>query len=187
MKPKLWDPEYVFLFRVNVDIVGWAGKSWRLDQGADCSRIVALEIALESRAEAFDLPVISREFSTTSSHVHRVAPDKFFFPRIFQILPARHPGNRGIGNVVRRRRLAQKPRQVAIAWTAVKGLAQIAPELSAGICDARRPVAGLRIQHDVRSFDAGSGQHDHLGINFDFFSGSAVYKRDALRHAVLVN
>src|SRR3979490_2566665 len=107
MKPKLRDPEYIFLFRVNIDIVGWAGKSWRLDQGAERSRIVALEIALESRAEAFDLPVIPRELSTTATHVHRVTPDKFFFPRIFQILPARHPSNGGIGNVVRRRRLAQ--------------------------------------------------------------------------------
>src|ERR1700730_1807683 len=113
MKPKLWDPEYVFLFQVNVDIVGWPGKRWRLDQGADRSRIVALEIALESRAEAFDLLVVPRELSTTASHVHRVASAKFFCPRIFQILPARHRSNVGIGNVVRRGRLAQKPRQVA--------------------------------------------------------------------------
>ena len=83
--------------------------------------------------------------------------------------------------------MAQKPWQVAIAGVAVQVLAQIAPQLSAGICDASGPVAGLRIQHDVRGFDAGCGQHNHLGINFHFFSGSAVYKRDALRHAVLVN
>src|ERR1700730_56676 len=110
MKPGRRPAEYVFLFRVNVDVVGRAGKGWRLDQGADGSRIVALEIALESRAEAFDLSVIPWELSTTATHVHRVAPDKFFCARIFQILPARHPSHGGIGNVVRRRRLAQKPR-----------------------------------------------------------------------------
>src|SRR5882724_2448790 len=119
MKPKLGDPEYVFLFQVNVDVVCRAGKSRRLDEGTDRSRVVSLDIALESRAEAFNLPVISGEFSTPASHVHGVSPDELFFPRIFQVLPTRHPGNGGVGNVVRRRRLTQKLRQVSIARSAI--------------------------------------------------------------------
>src|SRR5207302_6337466 len=98
MKAKLRDAEHVFLFRVNVDIVGRAGKGWRLDQGADRSRIVSLQIVLEFRAEAFDLPVIPRELSTSASHVDGVAADEFLFPRILQILPAWHPCDCGISN-----------------------------------------------------------------------------------------
>src|SRR5438309_8172385 len=87
MKPKLGDAEHVFLFRVNVKVVGGAGKSRCLDERTDRSRVVTLDIAFESRAEAFNLPVISWKLSTTASHVHRVSPDELFFPRVFQILP----------------------------------------------------------------------------------------------------
>src|SRR5437667_2154660 len=82
MKPKLGDAEHVFLFRVNVKVVGGAGKSRCLDERTDRSRVVTLDIAFESRAEAFNLPVISWKLSTTASHVHRVSPDELFLPRV---------------------------------------------------------------------------------------------------------
>src|SRR4029077_20115247 len=72
MKAKLRDTEYVFLLWINVDIVGRAGERRRLDEGAERSRVVALDIALESRAKAFDLTVISGVLSTTAADVHRV-------------------------------------------------------------------------------------------------------------------
>src|SRR6266700_1034529 len=106
MKPQLWDAEYVPLFRINVYVIGRTGKGRRLDEAADCAWIVAFDIALEFRTKAFDRSVISGELSATASHVHRVTANEFLFSRIFQILPARHPGNRRIGDIVRRCRLA---------------------------------------------------------------------------------
>src|SRR2546423_1983669 len=187
MKPKLRDTENVFLLWINVDIVGRAGKSRRLDEGPERSRVVALDIALESRAKAFDLSEISGELSTTAADVDRVTSNEFLLSRIFQVLPARHPGNCGISNVVRRRRLAQKPRQVAISRASVEVIAKVPPQLSARIGDSRGPVCGLGIQHDVRSFDAGCSQHDYLGVNFHFSFGRTVDIRHTLRHAALVN
>ena len=172
---------------INVHVVGGAGKARCLDEGANRGRIVTLDIAFVCRAKAFDLAVVSWKLSAAASDVHRVAPNKFLFPRIFQILPARRPGNRGIGDVVRSRRLTQKLGQVSIARAAVQVIAQIAPELAARIGDSSGPVAGLRVQHDVRALDAGCGKHNHLGIDFHFLFRGPVDVRNPFCHAIFVN
>src|SRR6267142_1110879 len=63
MKSKLGNSEDVFLVRVNIDVVGRAGKRWRLNEGADRSRVVTLDIAFVLRTKPFDLPVMSGKLS----------------------------------------------------------------------------------------------------------------------------
>ena len=187
MKSQLGNPEYVFLFWIDINVVGWAGKRRRLDQGANCSRIVTLDLALVFRTKAFELAVVSGELATAAADVQGVAADEFLLARILQVLPARHPRNRGIGDVVRSGRLAQQLWQVSIARAAVQVIAQIAAQLSAGICDSGGPVTGLRIQHDVRGLDAGSREHNHLGVDFHFFFRCAVDVGHAFRRAVFID
>ena len=187
MKSKLGNSEDVFLLGINVHVVGGAGKTRCLDESPNRGWIVTLDIAFVCHAKALDLPVMSGELTATAPYVDRVAPDKFFFARIFQILPARRPGNRGIGDVVGSRRLTQKLRQVPVARAAVQVIAQIAAELSAGICDSSGPVARLRVQHDVRRLDAGCGKHNHLGIDFHFLFRGPVDVRNPFCHAIFVN
>ncbi len=79
MKAKLGNAEDVFLFRIDVDVVGGAGQSRRLNEGADGRRVVALDIALELRAKTFNLPVVSWEPSTTAAHVHGIAANELLF------------------------------------------------------------------------------------------------------------
>src|SRR5437660_1243532 len=123
MKPELGDSEDIFLLRINVNVVSGTGKRRRLDESANRRGIVALDLALIGRAKALDLIVVSWELSATAPHVNRVAPDEFFFPRIFQVLPTRHPCNCGVSDVVRSGRLTQKLGQVSIARSPIQVIA----------------------------------------------------------------
>src|SRR6266567_2959742 len=143
MKPELGDSENVFLFGIDVNVVGRTGKRRCLNERANRSGIVSLYIAFVSRAKALDLPVIPGELSTTSPNVDRVASDEFFRVRILQVLPARHPANGGVSNVVRSGWLNQQVRQVSGAGVAVQVVAQIAANLPAGVCNPGGPVPGL--------------------------------------------
>src|ERR1700675_1062485 len=135
MEAQLGNSEYVLLFRINLDVVGGAGQGGCLNESAYRSRIVALDVALVLCAKALDLVVMARELPTAATDVDPVASDEFLFPWIFQILPARHPTNRRIGNAVRSSRLAQEPRQITVPGTSIQVIAQIAAELSTGIRD----------------------------------------------------
>src|SRR5882724_5567768 len=110
MEAELRNSEYVFLFRVNVDVVCGAGQGRCLNESAYRSRIVTVDVALVLCAKPFDLVVMAWELPTPATDVHRVAADEFLFAWIFQVLPAWHPSNRRIGNVVRSGRLAQELR-----------------------------------------------------------------------------
>src|SRR5438552_12015134 len=140
MKSKLWNSEDVLLVRINIDVVGRAGKSRGLNEGADRSRIVALDVAFVLCPKTFDVPVISGKLSAPAADIKGVAANEFFFFRIFQVLPARRPGYGRIGDVVGSGRLAQQLRQVSIAGGTIQVIAQVAPQLSAGICNPCRPV-----------------------------------------------
>src|SRR5262249_30063939 len=142
--------EDIFLVRINVDVVRRAGKRRRLDEGADRRWVIALDIPLELRSEAFDLPVVSGEFSAAAADIERISADKFFLTRALQILPARCPCHCGIRYVVWSRRLPEQLRQISIAGASIQVLAQVAAKLPAGIRDTGRPMLRLRIQHDVR-------------------------------------
>src|SRR6266480_4613911 len=110
MEAELRNSEYVLLFSVNIDVVCRAGQRRCLNKSAYRSRIVTLDVALVLCAKALDLVVMAGELPTAATDVHRVAADKLFFAWISQILPARHPSNRRIGNAVRSSRLAQELR-----------------------------------------------------------------------------
>src|SRR5215470_13626352 len=110
MKAQLRYPEDIFFVGIKVHVIFGMRERRGLNVGADGSGIVALDLALELRAEAFDAAVVTRKFAAASADVERVAAEEFLFARIFQILPARHPGDRGVGDVVGRRRLAKQPR-----------------------------------------------------------------------------
>src|ERR1700730_15032475 len=108
MEAKLRNSEDVLFFGVNVDVVCGTRQSRRLNESAYRSRIVTLDVALVLRAKTFDLIVMSGELPTPAADVHRVAANEFFFVGLFQVLPARHPSHRRIGNAVRTSGLAQE-------------------------------------------------------------------------------
>ena len=65
--------------------------------------------------------------------------------------------------------------------------AQIATELPAGVGDSGGPLAGLRIQHNVSSFDARGGQNQNLRVNLKLFTARPIHIRDALGCAGLIH
>src|SRR6202034_1027511 len=83
-------------------------------------------------------------------------------------------------DVVRSGRLTKKLRQVAVARTAIKVVAQIATDLAARIRNTRRPIPGTRVQHDVRGLEARCGKDNDLGVNLDLLLALAVHIRHAL-------
>src|SRR4029077_1275562 len=99
---------------------------------------------------------------------------------------ARHPHHRRGGNVVGARRLAKKLGKVAVSGGSVEMVAEVLAELTARVGDTRRPVPRLRIQHDVRRFEAGSRQHYRLGVDLDLLLGVAIDISYSLGLTVLV-
>ena len=98
-------PKMSFFSRIYVDVIGRAWQRRRLNERADGGGVVALDIALELRAKALNATIVARELATTAARVHGVTPDKLLLARILQILPPRHPGDGGVGDVVRSGRL----------------------------------------------------------------------------------
>ncbi len=88
MEAELRNSENVVIVRIDVEVVCRTGEAWRLNQGADGSGIIALDVALEFRTEAFELIVVAGKFSAASTDIDGVAADEFFFAGIFEILPA---------------------------------------------------------------------------------------------------
>src|SRR5882724_5316952 len=157
METKLGNSKDVFLIGVHVHKVSRTRQGRCLDQRSDCRWIVAFNVAFEFRPKTLELRIMAGEFSTATAEIHRITADKFFFARIFEVLPAWHPANRGIGNIVWNGRLTHEPRWITVTWTAVKMIAQVPTQLAAGIGNARGPVPGLRVQHDVRRLNARRG------------------------------
>src|SRR6185369_7373082 len=129
---------------------------------------------------------VSGKFAAASADVDGVATNKFFLFWILEILPARHPSNGGIGDAVGRSGLTHQARDVSIAGAAVEMVAEVAAELSAGVCDSCGPVARLGVEHDVRSLHARCGKNDNLGVDLDFSLRLAIDISDTLRHSVFV-
>src|SRR6185369_17424748 len=98
--------------------------------------VVALDVALVLRAEAFDGVVVAGELAASAADVDGVAADELLLAWVLEILPARHPPDCGIGDAVRPRRLAQQLRKIAVARTSVEMLTQVSADLSAGVGDA---------------------------------------------------
>src|SRR5215467_859144 len=187
VEPQLGNAENVPLVRIDVDVVVGMRKRRSLKIRADGRRIVTLDLAFELGAEPLYLAIVVREFAATAADVQRVPADEFFLTRITQVLPARHPGDRGVRDVVRRRRLAQQAREKTVTGAAVEMFAKVLAQLAARVGDSGRPVARLRIEHDVRGFHAGSGKYHGFAIDFDFTPGLAVHASDSLGPSLVVH
>ncbi len=102
-------------------------------------------------------------------------------------MPARHPADGRVGNVVRRRRLADEAGNKAVARATVEMINQIFAEHTAGVGNAGRPVAGFRVEHDVRGFNAGRGKHHNFGERFEFPLAVAIDVGNTFGVAVFVD
>src|SRR5215469_5438920 len=119
MKAELRNSENIYLLGINIHVVGWTGKRRRLNKSANRSGIVSFDLPFVGRSEAFDVIVVPRKLPASASHINRVASNEFFFARILQVLPARHPGHGRVRNVVGGRGLAQQLGQVSVTRAAV--------------------------------------------------------------------
>src|SRR5712671_3979414 len=99
METKLGNSKDVFLIGVSVHKVSRTRQGRCLDQRSDCRWIVAFDVAFEFRPKTLKLRIMAGEFSTASADIHRIATDKFFLARIFEVLPAWHPANCRIGDI----------------------------------------------------------------------------------------
>src|SRR5262245_39342746 len=91
MKSRHRNPENVFYFGVDVEVIARRGERGRLDQKADRRRVIASDVALELGPETLELMEMARKSAAPSVRVDRVTANELLFERAFQVLPARHP------------------------------------------------------------------------------------------------
>src|SRR6266849_3327361 len=65
-------------------------------------------------------------------------------------------------------------------------IAEVPPQLSAGIRNTVRPMPRFRIEQNTRRLYAGSSHHHGPAIHFDLLLCLSVNVRHALGHAVLI-
>src|SRR5271165_1078249 len=94
------DSVWIFHLRIEVHKVRIRAQRRSLNPEADGRRVPPLDLALERRSETVEVRSKSRKFLASAVGIDRIAANEFFFVRIFQILPARHPRNRAVAHVI---------------------------------------------------------------------------------------
>ena len=83
-----------------------SGRYPVLSRGAPGDVRRALPAEAPERGESFEAIVIVREISAPTEGVHGIATNELLLTGVFQVLPTRHPGDGGLGNIVGTARLA---------------------------------------------------------------------------------
>src|SRR5437870_111417 len=120
MEPKRRNSKFVFHFRVDIHIVGRTGKRRSLNLGTDWRGVISLDMFLKIGTKALQLLVIPGEAVTPSVRVDGVAPNELLLTRVGEILPARHPGNGRIGNIVGATGLSQELGKATVGRRAIE-------------------------------------------------------------------
>src|SRR5580692_11582489 len=123
----------IFHFGIEIDVIRIRAQAGSLNSETYGRGIAALDLALVGRSEAVEFVGDPGKISAAAVGVDGVATNKFFFVRIFQILPARHPGDGAVADVVGERGTSYKLRKISTHRLAVKVIAKVAAELSAGV------------------------------------------------------
>src|SRR5438874_8109762 len=139
MEPKRRNSKLVFHFRVDIHVVGRTGKRRSLNLSADRRGIIPLDIFFKIGPKALQLLVIPGEAVRTSVGVHGVTSNELLLTRVREILPARHPGNRGVGNIIWATGLPQELGKATVGRRAIEMVAKVSAQLPARIGDSRRP------------------------------------------------
>src|SRR5271165_2181983 len=140
------DSVWIFHLRIEVHKVRIRAQRRSLNPEADGRRIPPLDLALERRSETVEVRSKSGKFLASTIGIDGISANEFLLVRIFQILPARHPGNRAVADMVRETRLANQLRQISPSRLAIKMVAEISAQLPTGIGHSVRPVPRFRIQ-----------------------------------------
>src|SRR5215475_342749 len=130
------DPEDVFHFGVDVEIVARRWQRRRLYLKADRRRVIAANVALELRTEALELLKMPREGAAAAVRVNGVTANELLLEWAFQVLPAGHPDDGRVGDIVGRGRLPDQLRQEAVGRGPIKVIADVSAHLAARIGDA---------------------------------------------------
>src|SRR5579863_8433023 len=186
MQPRYRNAVGIFHSGIEIHVVRIRAQRGSLDSEAHRRGIAPLDLALVRRAEPFEFIGESGIISATTVRVDGISADKLFFMRIFQILPARHPGDGAVADVVGEWRPPHQLRKISPRGTAVTMVAEVAAQLSAGIRDAVGPVPRLGIQHDAGALDTRRGDHYRVPVHFDFLFRLAVDVGDSAGVTVFV-
>src|SRR5207248_8565376 len=131
MNSHRWNAVCILYSRIDVNVIGVAALSRCLNIKADWRWVPPFDLAFELPAESLDLIEVPGKFGAASVRINRIAANKFFLPRIFKILPARHPRNGAGGNIIGKAGLPEQLREITARGCPVQVVAQIPAELPA--------------------------------------------------------
>src|SRR5262249_6472205 len=92
----------VLYLRVELHVVRGARQGGGLHRKAHRRGIAPFNFTFECPAKSLDARVVPGKFRTPAAGIDRISADKFLLPRVLQILPARHPRDRVVSDVVRK-------------------------------------------------------------------------------------
>src|SRR5215471_21295707 len=93
---------------------------------------------------------------------------------IVQVLPPWHPDHLTARDVIRRARLSEKLRKIAVAGSSIEVVAEVAADLSARIRESVGKLSGFGIQQDPCALNAGGRHYHGLPINFHLLLVTAL-------------
>src|SRR5215467_14229826 len=114
------------------------------------------------------------KLGTSTIGIDRIATNEIFFVSIIQVLPAGHPGDGAVRDMVRETWLTEQLRQVSASGFSIEMVAEISSKLSAGVRDSIRPMTRFGVEHDARRFDASGRDYDRAPVDFNFLPRVAV-------------